>query len=108
PQNDIGANTDVFDGCGKAEGISAAVRVMSPQIIVCDEIGSGEELSALREAASCGVCTAATAHAADMSDLYRRFPKEAVERFDRIAFLSGTGKISGLVNMRGERGRVGT
>lgn len=108
PQNDIGANTDVFDGCGKAEGISAAVRVMSPQIIVCDEIGSEEELSALREAASCGVFTAATAHAADMSDLYRRFPKEAVERFDKIAFLSGTGKISDLVNMRGERGSVGT
>lgn len=108
PQNDIGANTDVFDGCGKAEGISAAVRVMSPQIIVCDEIGSEEELSALREAASCGVRTAAAAHAADMSDLYRRFPKEAVERFDRIAFLSGTGKISAVVNVRGERGRVGT
>lgn len=108
PQNDIGANTDVFDGCGKSEGISAAVRVMSPQIIVCDEIGSEGELSALREAASCGVRTAATAHAADMSDLYRRFPREAVERFDRIAFLSGTGKISAVVNVRGERGRVGT
>lgn len=103
PQNDIGINTDVFDGYGKTEGISAAVRVMSPQIIVCDEIGSAADLSALREAASCGVYAAATVHAADMSDLLRRFPKDGLESFDRIAFLSGMGKVSSIVKTRSEQ-----
>lgn len=103
PQNDIGINTDVFDGYSKTEGISAAVRVMSPQIIVCDEIGSEEDLSALRGAASCGVYAVASVHAADMSDLQRRFPKGGLESFDRIAFLSGMGKVSSIVETRSER-----
>ena len=97
PQNDIGVNTDVFDGYGKAEGISAAVRVMSPQIIVCDEIGSAEDFSALREAASSGVYTVATVHAADMSDLCRKFPNDELKFFDRIAFLSHMGNVSSIV-----------
>lgn len=103
PQNDIGINTDVFDGYSKTEGISAAVRVMSPQVIVCDEIGSEEDLSALRGAVSCGVYAAASVHAADMSDLLRRFPEDGLEIFDRIAFLSGMGKVSSIAETRSER-----
>lgn len=102
PQNDIGLNTDVFDGYGKAEGISAAVRVMSPQIIVCDEIGSEEDFYAIREAALSGVCTVAAAHAADMSDLLRKFPKENLNIFDRIAFLPEPGKISSVLKRNGD------
>ncbi|MCM1024787.1 MAG: Flp pilus assembly complex ATPase component TadA [Prevotella sp.] len=103
PQNDVGVNTDVFDGYGKAEGISAAVRVMSPQMIVCDEIGSEEDFSAIRGAALSGVYTAASVHAADMSDLCGKFPREDLEIFDRIAFLSGMGKISSTVKTRTEK-----
>ncbi len=102
PQNDVGLNTDVFDGYGKAEGISAAVRVMSPQIIVCDEIGSGEDFSAIREAALSGVCTVAAAHAADMSDLLRKFPKENLNIFDRIVFLPEPGKVSSVLKRSGD------
>lgn len=102
PQNDIGLNTDVFDGYGKAEGISAAVRVMSPQIIVCDEIGSREDFSAIREAALSGVCTVAAAHATDMSDLLRKFSKENLNIFDRIAFLPEPGKISSVLKRNGD------
>lgn len=102
PQNDIGLNTDVFDGYGKAEGISAAVRVMSPQIIVCDEIGSEEDFSAIREAALSGVCTVAAVHAADISDLLRKFPKENLNIFDRIAFLPEPGKISSVLKRNGD------
>lgn len=91
PQNDIGVNTDVFDGYGKALGISAAVRVMSPQIIVCDEIGSEEDFLAIREAACSGVYIAASIHAADMDDLKRK--RIDLGFFDRIAFLSDMGKI---------------
>ncbi len=100
PQNDVGVNTDVFDGYGKAAGISAAVRVMSPQIIVCDEIGTAEDFSAVREAACSGVYVAASMHAADMDDLKRRCPD--TNFFDRIAFLSDMGKISSVY----ERGVV--
>lgn len=99
PQNDVGLNTDVFDGYGKAEGISAAVRVMSPQIIVCDEIGSAEDISALREAACSGVYIAASIHASGLEDLKRKCAD--LDFFDKIAFLSDMGKISALMKRGG-------
>jgi len=102
PQNDIGINTDVFDGYGKAAGISAAVRVMSPQIIICDEIGSEEDFAAVREAAGSGVYIAASIHAADMEDIKRRCPY--LDIFDRIVFLSDMGKISSIVKRGGGYG----
>ncbi len=99
PQNDVGVNTDIFDGYGKAAGISAAVRVMSPQVIICDEMGSAEDFEAVRMAAYSGVCTAASVHAADMNDLKRRGTD--LSCFDRTAFLSGIGNISSIVKRGG-------
>lgn len=99
PQNDVGVNTDVFDGYGKAAGISAAVRVMSPQVIICDEMGSAEDFEAVHSAAYSGVCTVASIHAADMNDLKRRGVD--LSCFDRTAFLSGIGNISSIVKRGG-------
>lgn len=98
PQNDIGTNTDVFDGYFKAVGISTAVRVMSPQIIVCDEIGSAEDFAAVQNAANSGVYIVASVHAADMDELIGKGFK--INIFNKIAFLSdckNVGKISNVV-----------
>ena len=51
PQNDVGVNTDVFDGYDKPTGIMTAVRVMSPQVVICDEIGSGDSRVSAAQAA---------------------------------------------------------
>ncbi len=64
PQNDVGPHTDVFSSYDKYSAIMTAVRVMSPQVIVCDEIGSRKDLEALGYALGSGVCIAATCHAA--------------------------------------------
>jgi len=95
PQNDIGINTDIFDGYPKTEGISAAVRVMSPQIIVCDEIGGDNDMTAVKHASYSGVCVAATIHATDISELIQR---TGTDVFDKIVFLSGNGNISHIMN----------
>lgn len=98
PQNDVGINTDVFDGYFKAVGISTAVRVMSPQIIVCDEIGSAEDFAAVQNAANSGVYIVASVHAADMDELIGKGFK--INIFNKIAFLSdckNVGKISNVV-----------
>ena len=52
PQNDVGNYTDVIDNVSKPIGINMLIRSMSPQIIVCDEIGSKEDAEAIEKAFS--------------------------------------------------------
>lgn len=69
---DTGDRTDVLSGSGKAEGITAVLRTMGPEVIAVDEITSAEDCQALTQAGWCGVRLLATAHAASAEDLYRR------------------------------------
>ncbi len=67
-----GARTDVLTQCSKPQGLTMAVRVMSPQWIAVDEVTAQEDCQALLHAGWCGVRLIATAHAADKCDLYAR------------------------------------
>ncbi len=68
----VGLRTDVLDGCPKAEGLLLLLRSMSPQVLVCDELGRPEDGPALAEAANAGVRVLATAHGRDLAELRRR------------------------------------
>lgn len=70
--NRVGFNTDVFSGYSKQDGILTALRVMSPRMIFCDEIGSDEDLNAIELAARSGVKTAASIHCGSPEQLARR------------------------------------
>jgi len=72
PTFDLGPRCDVLDACPKAEGIMMMLRSMSPEIIVVDEIGRQEDAEAIYEAVHAGVRVLATAHAAELSDLFGR------------------------------------
>lgn len=48
PQNDIGIRTDIIENISKAEGIKILIRSMAPEVIACDEIGSKEDVQAIR------------------------------------------------------------
>lgn len=85
PQNDIGINTDVFDGFSKSDGLETAVRVMSPDIILFDEAGSQNEFEYMRYAMTCGVRICASIHAFSVDDVKRKLPFWA--SFDYIAML---------------------
>ncbi len=61
-QNDIGELTDVFVGYPKYIGISTAVRMMSPDVIVVDEIGTDDELKSLEFALHSGVNLVTAVH----------------------------------------------
>ncbi len=90
PQNDVGLNTDVFDGYPKAKGLETAVRVMSPEIIVFDEASSSEEFDFISYAMTCGVKICASLHGSSIEDIKRKLPFWA--DFNYIAFLSRTGE----------------
>jgi stage III sporulation protein AA len=96
-QNDVGARCDVFDSYNKADAVMTAVKVMSPEILVCDEIGSKEDLAALQYAVNSGVRLVCTCHASEFDELKKRpvvgrLIKEKV--FDFAAIL-GTGSMCG-------------
>jgi stage III sporulation protein AA len=73
PLFDVGTETDVISNVNKAEGVFMALRALSPDVIVTDEIGRNEDLEALREVANTGVVMVTTAHAPDLASLLERF-----------------------------------
>ena len=72
PQLDVGRNTDVLEGCPKAQGLMLLLRAMDPQVMAADEITAPEDAAALRAAFGCGVTLLATAHGVSRSDLEGR------------------------------------
>jgi len=104
PQLNIGQHTDVLTGQKKADGMLHAVRCMSPDILICDEIGSVEEAEATRTAFNCGVKVIAALHCGDASDLIQREQFIMLRNsgaFDTVAVLSGrhAGNISLICNI---------
>ena len=68
-QNDIGIRTDVIDNMPKPEAIRILVRSMAPDIIVCDEIGSIEDVKAIDYAMCCGVKGIFSAHGNSLEEI---------------------------------------
>lgn len=69
---DVGVHTDVLTLYPKAIGTEIAVRTLSPDIVVLDEIGSDEEARAMLSAVNTGVNFIATAHGSSMEEVLRR------------------------------------
>ena len=63
---------DVLDGFPKAEGIERAVRTLSPDVIVFDELGNSLEAEAIATALNCGVSFITSAHAKSLNELLSR------------------------------------
>ena len=61
-------NADILRGYKKAQGIELAIRTLSPQLLVIDEISSTEAQS-ISQVARCGIPIIATAHASSASEL---------------------------------------
>lgn len=69
---DVGLHTDVLSLYPKAIGTEIAVRTLSPDLIVLDEIGSAEEAKAMLSGMNSGVGFIATAHGSSFEEVLRR------------------------------------
>lgn len=96
---DLGEQTDVFDGFPKAEGIAVAVRVMSPEVLLCDEIGGAEETEALLPVLHTGVHLIASVHAGSIAELYARPQVKRLLEANAFSYavMLGTGSDCGQV-----------
>ncbi|NLK39198.1 MAG: hypothetical protein GX303_02960 [Clostridiales bacterium] len=63
---------DVLSGYPKAAGIEIATRTLSPEFIICDEIGALDEARAILAVQSSGVPLIASAHASSKQELLLR------------------------------------
>ena len=61
-QNDLGLNVDVLNNIKKSIGIKMLIRSMSPDLICADEIGTKEDIEAIKYAVTSGVNGVFTAH----------------------------------------------
>ncbi|EGT3604917.1 stage III sporulation protein AA [Clostridium perfringens] len=105
PQMNVGMRTDVYDNCIKSEGMMMAVRGLSPEVIICDEIGTYKDMEGLMMAYNSGVSIIATLHGRNVEELYRRpVFREIVENniINKVVVLSGKkgiGTIEGIYNV---------
>ncbi len=95
----IPLNCDIMSGYPKHEAMIQAVRSLSPDVILCDEIGNFEDVHAVKQAANAGVKLFITMHGRDTASLRMRPQARAIMQtgaFTNIVFLK-SGKTPGVV-----------
>ena len=99
PQNDLGPCCDVLDGYPKGEGILQAIRSLSPEFIICDEMGGLADVEAAAQGLNAGVGMISSVHAGSVRELLRR---------QQALSLLHTGAFGYVVLLEGSRepGRV--
>lgn len=105
PQLDVGLRSDVLDNCLKKDGMIMAIRSLSPDILICDEIGTEADIEALHMAFNSGVNIIVTIHGYSIEDLYKRkVLYKLIENsvLDRVIILSnrcGVGTIEKIYSV---------
>ena len=106
PQNDIGIRTDILDNCLKREGMIMAIRSLSPEILICDEIGTKGDVEALLMAFNSGVNIITSIHGFTINDLYKRrvfkdlLDNEIIERIIVLSSRNGVGTIENVYEIK--------
>ena len=87
-----------------------AIRSLSPEVLICDEIGTKGDLEALNMAFNSGVNVIVTVHGYDIADVYGRAVfKDLIDNciLERIILLSnrkGAGTIEKIYKVNREKG----
>lgn len=96
PQNDVGLRTDVLDSCPKVYGMMMLIRSMSPEVVAIDELGSAEDVEAMRRVSACGCGLLATVHG---------FGAEELKQKEYMAGMLQEGLFSRYIVMDRKNGR---
>lgn len=86
-QLDVGMQTDVLDRFPKAAGMLLAVRSLSPEVMVTDELGSREDLAAVKSVLHTG-CRIITSMHAESETQLRGEQRELYALFDKAVILT--------------------
>lgn len=89
---DVGMFADCLSGVSKEIAFSEGVKSLKPDLIICDELVSQNDIAGVKLAINSGVSVIASAHGEDLSSLRRKlYFKELINEqyFDYLIFLSG-------------------
>ncbi|WBW95335.1 stage III sporulation protein AA [Oceanirhabdus sp. W0125-5] len=102
PQLNVGSRTDVFDRCPKSKGIMLAIRSLSPDVIICDEIGTDEDMISIIMAVNSGVKIITSIHGFDVEDLYKKKVYSRIiehKVFKRAIILNNLKKVGDITSI---------
>ncbi len=86
-----------------------AVRSLSPEVMVVDEIGGREDVQALKYVMNCGCSLIATVHGKHYEEILQKpelgelLRQGAFQRIIVLCYLSGPGHVQEICNGRGGR-----
>ncbi len=97
---DVGLRSDIMSNISKDKGISMLIRSMGLDVITTDEIGTKQDIDAIKKASLCGVSLIFTVHGSTVEDVLKKEDlKPIIDKFDYIVLLSrkqGPGTIEKL------------
>lgn len=102
PQNDLGLNTDILINYKKSTAVEIAIRSMSPEYIIFDEIVSTEDVNSIKTGLNSGIKFAVSVHAENIDDLKeKQIIKDLIETgfFDYAIILSSFPKVCTVKNI---------
>lgn len=102
PQFDIGNEADVLSGFSKSIGITHALRSLSPDVIVCDEIGTEKDRCALENILKGGCKIITSMHGYSIEEAMTK-KKELMELFDTAVLLwrnKGKPEVAKCLNLQ--------
>ena len=105
PQLDVGIRSDILDNCFKKDGMIMAIRSLSPEVLICDEIGTDGDIEALNMAFNSGVNIVVTIHGYNIDDVYKRnvfkdlLEKSILERIVVLSSRRGPGTIENIYSI---------
>ena len=102
PQFDIGL-ADVLSGFPKNHGTIMALRTLSPDIIICDEIGSEQDYNYIKNILNSGVKIITTIHSYDEIELLNRPQVNYLLKmniFDTVVFLNSSKKPGEILKIK--------
>lgn len=80
PQNNLGLKVDILNNIPKSIGMKMLIRSMAPEIICADEIGTREDIEAIKYAVTSGVNGIFTAHGDSLENIKQNpILKELIE-----------------------------
>ena len=101
-QHNVGKSCDILTGYSKDQGMRIAIRGLSPEVIVCDELAGENDIETLNQCINSGAKIVATIHGEiSKNGTVRHSIEELLQSkiFDYVVFLSGRNYIGQITNI---------